>query len=76
MKPKKLLYKKNASEYYQRFFGSLKQGDFFTYGEAWTPQEIKMLAARHGTTVMYCAPKTAGYILHGSQVMEVMSRSD
>lgn len=72
MSVKKLLYKKsNANEYYTRFFSELSSGDYFTYGEAWTPQEIVELADKYGVKVSYCNSKSDGYIKHGCFTMEV-----
>lgn len=72
-KPKKLLYKKNAFEYYKKFFANLKPEEFFVYSESWTPQEIRMLAERHGAQVAYCHPKSEGYKLHGTMTMVMES---
>lgn len=70
-KAKKLLRKKDNQEYYKQFFGDLKWLEFFTYGESWTPKEIITLAKSFNVNVSYCPPKSAGYVMHGPQTMEV-----
>lgn len=69
-KTKKLLYKKDATEYYQEFFSNLEPGEFFIYGLTWVSKEIVELAATFGTTVQYCEPRSPGYIQHGCMTME------
>lgn len=53
------------------FFENIKEGDIFTYSEAFNPQEIVELAAKKAVRAEYCPPGSPEYRSHGCFTMKI-----
>jgi hypothetical protein len=65
MRVPKLIPFERSGVSFEKFFSKLKDGEIFTYSDAFLFHDVKEFGLRYGWNVIYCEPTTPEYKEHG-----------